>query len=141
METFGRTACTAVAAVVVGGCHETLTQLEPELAAPPTSPTASLSGPLPGLADILAEDTLDITPPMIALRLIAAAEEALAESFDPGSARNGGGVRNRDDDEAENRERARRLIRWARAALSAGHHARAIQRGYYACRLLGALPR
>ncbi len=146
MKAFERTACTAVAAVVFGGCHETLTQLEPQLAAPPTGAATSLSILLPGLGDILSGDTLGITPPMIALRLIAAAEQVLAEteSFDPESARNGNGAVNAgtgDEREAEDRERARRLIRWAKAALSAGDHARAIQRGYYACRLLGALPR
>ena len=87
-----------------------------------------------------AGDTLEINPPMIAQRLIAAAEDALAvtEALEreraPGDPDNGNG-------ENEDHERARELVHWARAALASGDHARAIQRGYYACRLLGVLSR
>ena len=140
MKTIERTALLAVAAVVLAGCHETLTQLEPQLNTPAGAAAPGLAAALPGLADIVAGDTLELTPPLVAQRLIAAAEEALAANEDretepaldlPG---NGNG-------ETEDLERARELIHWARAALASGDHARAIQRGYYACRLLGVLPR
>ena len=142
MKALERTACVAVIAVVLAGCHETLTQLEPQLMTPATGSAPGFADSLPGLGDIIAGDTLEITPPRVALHLIAMAEEALAatESFGPESAHNGDGAGNGNDDGAEDRERARELVRWARAALASGDHARAIQRGYYACRLLGALP-
>lgn len=140
MKTFERTALLTIAAVVLAGCHETLTQLEPQLNTPAGKAMPGLADALPGLADIVAGDTLEITPPTVAQRLIAAAEEALAANedreprpapYDPG---NGNG-------EAGDLERASELIRWARAALASGDHARAIQRAYYACRLLGVPPR
>ncbi len=140
MKTIERTVLAAVLAVVSAGCHETLTQLEPQLNTPAGQAAPGFAEALPGLADIVARDTLELTPPLIAERLIAAAEAALAATEDretetvPDDPGNG-------DGEAEDLERARELIRWARAALASGDHARAIQRGYYACRLLGVLPR
>lgn len=134
----------AIAAVVLAGCHETLTQLEPQLNTPAGQAAPGFADALPGLAGIVAGDTLEITPPIIAQRLIAAAEEALAATEDrqPESAPDDPGNGNGEiEGENEDRERARELIHWARAALASGDHARAIQRGYYACRLLGVLPR
>lgn len=144
MKALERTACAAVAAVVLAGCHETLTQLEPQLVTPASGTGLGLSGPLPGLLEAIERDTLEvITPPILAERLISMAEAALAASRVVAleSAENGLGNTNGGDGDAEDLERARELIRWARAALSSGDHARAIQRGYYACRMLGALPR
>ncbi len=154
MKTLERTACLGIAAVVLAGCHETLTQLEPQFVTPAGAAAPGLAGSLPGLEDFIANDTLEITPPLVARRLIAAAEEALAatEALDPESVLDARGSGNGDDAgsgrdagsrnpvRAEDRERARELIRWARAALASGDHVRAIQRGYYAWRLLGTLP-
>lgn len=154
MKTLERTACLGIAAAVLAGCHETLTQLEPQFVAPAGAAAPGLAGSLPGLEDLIANDTLEITPQLVARRVIAAAEEALAatDGLDPESVPGGRGTGNGDDAgngldagsrnpaPAENRERARELIRWARAALASGDHARAIQRGYYAWRLLGTLP-
>ena len=129
-----------MAAVASAGCHETLTQLEPQLNTRAGQAASDLAGALPGIGDIVAGDTLELTPSSVAQRLIAAAEEALAATGDreSGSAPGDPGAGNGED---ENVERARELVRWARAALASGDHARAIQRGYYACRLLGVLPR
>lgn len=139
MKTLVRTAFLTLATVVWAGCHETLTQLEPQLNTPAGQAAPGLTDALPGLAGLVAGDTLEITPPMIARRLIAAAEDALAATEDrdreraPDDPGNGNG-------ENKDHERARELIHWARAALASGDHARAIQRAYYACRLLGVLP-
>lgn len=140
MKTFERATILTMAAVVLTGCHETLTQLEPQLNTPAGQGAPGLADALPGLADIVAGDTLELTPVSVAQRLISAAEEALAATEDrepePAPGDPGGG-----NGEDEDLERARELVRWARAALASGDHARAIQRGYYACRLLGVLPR
>ena len=65
------------------------------------------------------------TPRMVALGLVEKAEGALAAlgaSSDPASS---------------NDARAERLTEWARSAVETGDYERAIQRAYYACRLLG----
>lgn len=249
----------AVAAVLLSGCHETLTQLEPQLIAPATHPALVFSGSLPELGDIVrtadrphdrapsgsleriealvsrwdaswkrgagkgralreeiygavasgaaeldaaatrsmmaavrqalveagirardlpphlsgplhdarsflaeadraramgdtagwalgglrAADALrETTPQRVALRLVAAAEEAMTRG-EAGSrsslGANGAGPAP-GGDEAAQRARAGELVRWARAAIASGDHVRAIQRGYYACRLLGTVP-
>ena len=53
MKTNERAVCVAVAAVLLGGCHETLTQLEPQLIAPATHPALVFSRSLPELGDIV----------------------------------------------------------------------------------------
>ncbi len=139
MKTLARTALLTLVAVAWAGCHETLTQLEPQLNTPAGQTAPGLAEALPGLAGLVAGDTLEITPPVIAQRLIAAAEDELAATEDrdqePAPDDPGTG-----DGETDDLERARELIRWAKTALASGDHARAIQRGYYACRLLGVLP-
>ncbi len=140
METFARAAAAALAAVALAGCHETLTQLEPQLNPPAGEAAPGLAAALPGLSAIVAGDTLHATHPWIAERLIAAAEEALAATEVPGGETAPDASRPGGAGGAEERGRARELVRWAKAALAAGDHARAVQRGYYACRLLGALP-
>lgn len=65
------------------------------------------------------------TPRMVALGLVERAEGALAAlgaSSDPAS---------------PGHARAQRLTEWARSAVETGDYERAIQRAYYACRLLG----
>jgi hypothetical protein len=65
------------------------------------------------------------TPRMVALGLVEKAEGALAAlgaSSDPAS---------------PGHARAQRLTEWARSAVETGDYERAIQRAYYACRLLG----
>ena len=259
MKTPEHAVCVAVAAVLLGGCHETLTQLEPQLIAPATHPALVFSGSLPELGDIVrptdqpqdfaasgfpprtaglvsrwdaswegeagegkalreeiyravasgaadldvaatrsmmaavrqavleagiraqelpshlagplhgaqrfldqaeraqregdtagwalgglrAADALrETTPRRVALRLLAAAEEAMAQVATEPAASSGanGNHLAPDDDEAAQQARADELIRWARAALASGDHVRAIQRSYYACRLLGTMP-
>lgn len=249
----------AVAAVLLSGCHETLTQLEPQLIAPATHPALVFSGSLPELGDIVstadrphdlapggsrarmealvsrwdaswnrgagegralreeiygavasgaaeldaaatrsmmaavrqalveagiraqdlpphlsgplrdaqrfldeaehargtgdtaewalgglrAADALrETTPQRVALRLVAAAEEAMAhgEAGSTGSLGTNGVDSAPSGEDAAQRARAGELIRWARAAIASGDHVRAIQRGYYACRILGAVP-
>ncbi len=272
MKTTERAVCVAVAAVFLGGCHETLTQLEPQLIAPATHPALVFSRSLPELGDIVrgadrpadfaggpgispesllsrwdaswdrgagegrvlreaiyravasgaaeldeaatrsmmdavrqavveagvrarvlpphlagplddarsfmdeakrareagdtpgwalaglrAADALrETTPRRVALRLLAAAEEAMAGEAatvaSPGAGEAGGddtaagGEELAGDDPAAGGDdagrltRADELIRWTRAAIASGDYERAIQRGYYACRLLGAVP-
>lgn len=65
------------------------------------------------------------TPGVVALGLVEKAEGALAArgaSSDPAT---------------PNHARAQRLTEWARSAVETGDYERAIQRAYYACRLLG----
>lgn len=79
------------------------------------------------LATLRSADALrGTTPRMVAVGLVEAAESALAAAAQeaPDSAPTG-------------RARARRLTEWARSAVDAGDYEKAIQRGYYACRLLG----
>ena len=261
MKTTERAVCVAVATILLGGCHETLTQLEPQLIAPATHPALVFSRSLPELGDIVrgpdqpagfdgsgavaeteslvsrwdaswdqgtgegqalreaiyravasgaaeldeaatrsmmdavrqalieagiraqvlpphlagplddarryideaerareagaaagwalaglrAADALrETTPRRVALRLLAAAEEAMAASM-PKDVSAGSPEVSGDDpaaggDEAGRLTRADELIRWTRAAIASGDYERAIQRGYYACRLLGAVP-
>lgn len=143
MDTLERAACVVAAAAVLAGCHETLAQVEPQLMPPAIGSALHLPDELPGLGDIIAGDSLDVTPPTVALRLIAVAEAALAavERAEAESVERGNGAPDRNEGGTENRERARELIGWAKAALNSGDHARAVRRSYYACRLLGALPR
>ena len=70
----------------------------------------------------------ELMPKTVALTLIDAAEAALTSLPVSGEVRT-----------AEDVERARRLILWARSAVEGGNHRRAIQRSYYACRLLGVI--
>lgn len=65
------------------------------------------------------------TPRMVALDLVEKAEGALAA------------LGSRSDPASPNHARAQRLTEWARSAVETGDHERAIQRAYYACRLLG----
>lgn len=75
---------------------------------------------------VRAADALrETSPGAVALALVEAAEDVLGPA--PGE---GGG-------EPVDRVRARRLAWWARLAINAGGHELAIQRGYYACLLLG----
>ncbi|MDE2974849.1 MAG: hypothetical protein OXU64_09055 [Gemmatimonadota bacterium] len=75
---------------------------------------------------LMAADALrETSPRTVALSLVEAAEAVL------GPLRGGG------DEEPANRARARRLAWWGRLAVDAGGHELAIQRGYYACLLLG----
>lgn len=75
---------------------------------------------------VRAADALrETSPRAVALALVEAAEDMLGPA--PGE---GGG-------EPIDRVRARRLAWWARLAINTGHHELAIQRGYYACLLLG----
>ena len=65
------------------------------------------------------------TPRVVALGLVEKAEGALAArgaSSEPAT---------------PSHARARRLTEWARSAVETGDYERAIQRAYYACRLLG----
>lgn len=78
---------------------------------------------------LMAADALrETSPRTVALSLVEAAEAVLGRP--PG----------RDDGEPVNRARARRLAWWGRLAIEAGGHGLAIQRGYYACLLLGVEP-
>lgn len=261
MKTPAHALCVALAAVLLGGCHETLTQLEPQLIAPATHPALVFSRPLPELGDIVrgsdrppdfgggdasaraealvsrwdaswdrgsgegralreaiyravasgaaeldeaaarsmmdavrqavveagilardlpphlagplddarrfvdeaeraweaedmrgwalgglrAADALrETTPRRVALRLLAAAEEAMAEAAvaaaSPGAVQADGDRPAAQGDETSSLTRADELVRWTRAAIASGDYARAIQRGYYACRLLGTAP-
>jgi len=75
----------------------------------------------------MAADALrETSPRTVALSLVEAAEAVLGPL--PGG---------EDDEEPANRTRARRLAWWGRLAVDAGAHELAIQRGYYACLLLG----
>ena len=77
-----------------------------------------------------AADALrETTPRMVAFTLVETAETALDSVASADGAKA----------DSPDQERARRLTRWARTAIEAGDHPRAIQRAYYACRLLGAL--
>lgn len=116
------------------------------------------AGDTPGwaLAGLRAADALrETTPRRVALRLLAAAEDAMAgEASTVASTSTGEAGRNpaaQDEDAvgddpaapgdvAGRLTRADELIRWTRAAIASGDYERAIQRGYYACRLLGAVP-
>lgn len=74
---------------------------------------------------LMAADALrETSPRTVALSLVEAAEAVLGPLP-------GGG------EEPVNRARARRLAWWGRLAVDAGGHELAIQRGYYACLLLG----
>ena len=66
------------------------------------------------------------TPRMVALNLVEAAEHALEAA--------GGEV---PESAPTGHARARRLTEWARSAVDTGDYEKAIQRAYYACRLLG----
>ena len=105
------------------------------------------AGDTPGwaLAGLRAADALrETTPRRVALRLLAAAEEAMAEAAatvaPPGAMEADGDRPAAQRDETAPLTRADELIRWTRAAIASGDYVRAIQRGYYACRLLGAAP-
>ena len=79
------------------------------------------------LEALRAADALrEISPRAVALTVVESAEAALAADSTGGAAA-----------DSRTRTRARRLTAWARTAIETGDHARAIQRGYYACRLLG----
>lgn len=268
MKTTERAVCVAVAAVLLGGCHETLTQLEPQLIAPATHPALVFSRSLPELGDIVrgpdqpagfdgsgavaeteslvsrwdaswdqgtgegqalreaiyravasgaaeldeaatrsmmdavrqalieagirarvlpphlagplddarryideaerareagdaagwalaglrAADALrETTPRRVALRLLTAAEEAMAGEAAMVASQTAGNPAAQGEESAEDHPaaggddagrltRADELIRWTRAAIASGDYERAIQRAYYACRLLGAVP-
>ena len=82
-----------------------------------------------GLGALRAADALrETSPRATALTLVEAAEDALAP---PPSAVAG---------EPAARARARRLAWWSRIAIQRERYALAIQRGYYACLLLGVRP-
>ncbi len=66
------------------------------------------------------------TPRMVALDLVEKAEGALAAL---------GGASS--DPSSPGHARAQRLTEWARSAVETGDYEKAIQRAYYACRLLG----
>ena len=75
-----------------------------------------------------AADALrEISPKSVAWALVETAEAALSESKLPEGVTEEATVR------------AQRLIRWARSALFTNGHPRAIQRAYYACRLVGVI--
>ena len=77
---------------------------------------------------LMAADALrEISPRTVALSLVEAAEAVLGPAPLP----------DRDEGEPANRARARRLAWWGRLAVKAGAHELAMQRGYYACLLLG----
>ena len=79
------------------------------------------------LATLRSADALrGTTPEMVARDLVETAERALAAA-----------ARERPDSEATGHPRARRLTEWARSAVDTGDYEKAIQRAYYACRLLG----
>lgn len=76
---------------------------------------------------LMAADALrETSPRAVALSLVDAAEAVLGPA--PGR---------EDDREPVARARARRLALWARLAIGSGGHELALQRGYYACLLLG----
>ena len=76
---------------------------------------------------LMAADALrETSPRTVALSLVEAAEEILGAPPDAGEA-----------GEPADAARARRLVWWGRVAIGAGRHGLAIQRGYYACLLLG----
>ncbi len=76
---------------------------------------------------LMAADALrETSPRTVALSLVDAAEAVLGRP--PGR---------EDDREPVDRARARRLAWWARLAIGSGRHDVALQRGYYACLLLG----
>lgn len=76
---------------------------------------------------LMAADALrETSPRAVALSLVEAAEAVLG--LPPGQ---------EDDREPVDRARARRLAWWARLAIGTGGYEVALQRGYYACLLLG----
>ncbi|MDE2982759.1 MAG: hypothetical protein OXU74_16335 [Gemmatimonadota bacterium] len=80
------------------------------------------------LATLRSADALrGTTPRMVALGLVESAERAL-----------GAAAQEAPDSGPTAHARARRLTEWARSAIDTGDYEKAIQRGYYACRLLGA---
>lgn len=79
------------------------------------------------LATLRSADALrGTTPGMVALNLLETAERALEAAGDEAA-----------ESWPANHVRARRLTEWARSAVDAGDYEKAIQRAYYACRLLG----
>ncbi len=79
------------------------------------------------LATLRSADALrGMTPRMVALGLVESAERALAAA-----------AQDAPDSAPTGHARARRLTEWARSAVDTGDYEKAIQRGYYACRLLG----
>jgi len=79
------------------------------------------------LATLKSADALrGTTPRMVALGLVESAERALAAA-----------AQEAPDSGPTGHARARRLTEWARSAVDTGDYEMAIQRGYYACRLLG----
>ena len=89
---------------------------------------ASIAADWPGagLATLRAADALrETSPRSAALTLVEAAEKALGPP--PPQA----------DEEPAGRARARRLAWWSRIAIQRERYSLAIQRGYYACLLLG----
>ena len=79
------------------------------------------------LATLRSADALrGTTPRMVALGLVESAEQALAAA-----------AQEAPDSGPTGHARARRLTEWARSAVDMGDYEKAIQRGYYACRLLG----
>ena len=96
-----------------------------DMTEPPDEVPSSSGSALDALraADALRE----ISPKAVALTVVESAEEALAAAAS-------------DVEPAEDsytRRRAERLTTWARTAIETGDYARAIERGYYACHLLG----
>lgn len=79
------------------------------------------------LATLRSADALrGTTPGMVALDLVEAAGRALEMAADEAA-----------ESAPADRVRARRLMEWAQSAVDAGDYEKAIQRAYYACRLLG----
>lgn len=79
------------------------------------------------LATLRSADALrGTTPGMVALDLLETAERALGTAGDEAA-----------ESGPADHARARRLAEWARSAVDAGDYEKAIQRAYYACRLLG----
>ena len=75
----------------------------------------------------------EVMPRTVALTLIEAGEAALRTHLDTRPEERVTGVT------VEGARRAARLLQWARSAISGGSDWRAIQRAYYACRLLGVV--
>ena len=96
-----------------------------DMAEPPDDVPSSAGSALDALraADALRE----ISPRAVALTVVESAGEALAAAasdVEPAA-------------DSYTRRRAERLTAWARTAIATGDYARAIERGYYACHLLG----
>ena len=75
----------------------------------------------------------EVMPRTVALTLIEAGEAALRTHLETRPEERVTGVT------VEASRRASRLLQWARSAIASGNSERALQRAYYACRLLGVV--